>query len=150
MAKNDTVTEDKAAAARAEIANRPRQSVKRLVELYSIVKEAAPDRIDELFGERAGQLEQNVSKVESPIQKAIAKVVETQLNIAVNALTNEDPLNGYANFAFNQEAFDEKTRERKPRVVKSKADKVKDIAASATPEELAELAAALKEMGIEA
>ena len=39
--------------------------------------------------------------------------------ITRKALTNEDPLNGYAGFAFDAEVFAEKTRVKTPRVAKS-------------------------------
>ena len=39
-----------AAATRAEIGNRPRQSVVRLVEHYVTIRDAAPEEVERLFG----------------------------------------------------------------------------------------------------
>lgn len=134
---------------RAEkIRNTPRQSAKRLVEYAAIINEAQPERFDELFGDQADVLRENISKIANPLDAVIEKAVANQVALVEKALANEDPLNGYAHFAFDQEAFDEKIKPRAKRVVKSKTEKVKDIAAGASPEELRQLAAMLAEMGV--
>jgi len=145
MAK--TEKPDAAAQARAEIGNRPRQSVVRFVEHFRTIREAAPDRLEELFGDQIPALEAVADKVKSPIQTAIDKVAEQQVAISVKALTNTDPLNGYAGYRFNEEVFAEKTREKKPRVVKSKVEKAKDLLEGISPEELEELQALLAARG---
>lgn len=128
-----------ALAARAAVASRPRQSVVRFVQLYRTIKEAAPERLEELFGSQIDALEEVADLVDSPIQVAIDKVAATQVELAVKGLTNTDPLNGYAGYTFNRETFDEKTREKKPRTAKSKTEKVADILKDASPEDLAAL-----------
>ena len=154
MAKQDT-TETAApeltAEERAEkIRNTPRQSQKRFVELYAILRDAAPERVSEYFGDQVDVLEANVSKLSTnPVQAAIDKAVEGQVALAIKNLENTDALNGYANFQFDQSAFDEKTKERKPRVTKSKAEKVTDIiSGDLSDEEKLALAEALKAAGI--
>lgn len=150
--KNDTTAPELTAEERAEkIRNTPRQSHKRFVELYAIVKEAAPERLDELFADQVGILEQHVDKVRNPIDVAIEKAVESQVALAEKNLLNTDPLNGYAGFVFDPEAFAEKTKERKPRVTKSKSEKVADALGidGADADQIEALKAALAAAGIE-
>jgi DNA-directed RNA polymerase subunit F len=153
MAPKATTTEsevsEKAAATRAEIGNRPRQSVKRFVEYFNIVNTLAPERVEELFGDQTPIVGAHADEVDNPVIVAREKADAAQLELAVKALQNEDPLNGYAGFVFNEDALAEKLRERKPRVVKTVKEKVQDVLASASPEDLADLAALLKEQGVE-
>lgn len=151
--KNETETatteiSEAAAATRAEIANRPRQSQVRFVEYFSIIREAAPERLTELFGDQVEVLEENVDRIDNPIQAAIEKATEAQLDRAVKALTNDDPKNGYVGFAFDQEVFDAKLAPKKTRVKKSVADKVADDLESATAEDLEALAEMLRAKGL--
>jgi hypothetical protein len=136
-----------AAATRAEIGNRPRQSVVRFIQHYLTIKETSPDLVDELFGNQAeaieAWLEANPDKVVSPIQAAIEKATANQQEISEKALRNEDALNGYAGYVFDSDVADEKTREKKERVVKSKVEKVADLLSGDISDEDA---AALKEL----
>jgi|SRR6478736_7224534 len=143
-----TEISEAAAATRAEIGNRPRQSVKRFVEYFNIISELAPDRLDEFFGDQVPALAEHADEVENPVIEFRKKSDEKQLELAVKALRNEDPLNGYANFVFDAEALAEKLRERKPRVVKTVKEKVEDVIASASPEDLQALAELLKAQGV--
>lgn len=142
-------TEDKAAAAREAIATRPRQSQKRLVEYGAIISTLAPERFDDIFGDSAGAIAEVLDQVENPVIKFRQKSDEAQLALAIRALENTDPQNGYANFAFDAEAFAEKTRVKTPRTKASKVEKAKSLLDGATPEELAELAALLGARGVD-
>ena len=152
--KNDeTVTEsteisEAAAATRAEISIRPRQSVVRLVEHYVTIRDAAPDEVERLFGSQVAELEANADKVRNPIQAAIEKATNDQLERSIKAMENEDELNGYANFAFDQEKFDDKTRERKPRVKRTVAEKAQDLLAEASDDDLKALQELLAARGL--
>ena len=150
-ATEETVTEvsEAAAATRAEIGNRPRQSVKRFVEYFNIISELAPDRVEELFGNQVPAVAEVADRVDNPVIVARTKADEAQLSLAVKALTNEDPLNGYANFVFDAEAFEEKLREKKTRTPKTVVEKAEDIIANAKPEDLQALAELLKAQGVE-
>jgi len=139
---------DAAAATRAEIGNRPRQSVVRLVEHYVTVRDAAPDEVDRLFGSQVDVLEANADKVRNPIQVAIEKATADTLERSIKALENEDALNGYASFVFDQEKFDEKTRVKQPRVKRTVAEKAQDLLAEATDEDLAALQELLAARGL--
>jgi len=154
MARNkqeETTTEvsEAAAATRAAIGTRPRQSPKRLVEYFNIISTLAPDRLEEFFGDQVPAIAAVADRVGNPVEEFRKKSDEKQLELAVKALTNTDPLNGYAGFAFNSEAFEEKMREKKPRKVRTVKEKAEDLLASASPEDLAELAALLKAQGVE-
>jgi hypothetical protein len=144
-----TEVSDKAAETRAAIGTRPRQSVKRLVEYFNIISTLAPERIDELFGDQVPAIAEVADRVDNPVIEFRKKSDENQLKLAVKALTNTDELNGYAGFAFNAEAFEEKLKEKKPRAPKTVKEKAEDLLASASPEDLAELAALLKAQGVE-
>ena len=152
--KNDeTVTEsteisEAAAATRAEIGNRPRQSVVRLVEHYVTIRDAAPEEVERLFGSQVDELEANADKVRNPIQAAIEKATADQLDRSIKAMENEDALNGYANFVFDQEKFDEKTREKKPRVKRTVAEKAQDLLAEASDDDLKALQELLAARGL--
>ena len=148
--ETETVTEisEAAAATRAEIANRPRQSQVRLVEYFAIVREAAPEKLTELFGDQVEVLEENVDRVENPLLAAIQKATDAQVSIAVKALGNDDKQNGYAGFRFDQEAFDAKLAPKKTRVRKTVAEKTEDLLESASTEDLEALAAMLRAKGL--
>ena len=152
MARKDTIEEttvsEAAAATRAEIGNRPRQSQVRLVEYVAILDEAAPGKADELVDpENLAEIRQHTAEVQNPvgaekIEEIVAKHKESQVERAVKALTNDDPLNGYLGFAFDAEVFAEKTRVKEPRAKKSKVEKVQDLLSDISDED----AAALKEL----
>ena len=146
--KNDTTEIDAAAAARAEIGNRPRQSQVRLVEYVAILDSVAPGKADELVApENLAAIREHTSEVANPvgedkIQAIVDKYVSEQEARAVKALTNEDPLNGYAGFVFDAEVFAEKTRVKTPRAKKTKVDKAVELINEISDED----AAALKEL----
>jgi len=119
------------------------------VEYFNIISTLAPDRVEELFGNQTPVVAEVADRVDNPVIVARTKADTAQLDLAVKALTNEDALNGYANFVFDAEAFEEKLRERKPRVVKTVKEKVEDVLASASPEDLQALAELLKAQGVE-
>jgi hypothetical protein len=149
--KQDTTTETvspAAAATRAEIGNRPRQSVVRYVQYYIIVRDTAPDQLDELFGDQVTALEAVADKVTNPIQEAIEKATATQHDLAIKALENDDALVGYANYVFDPEVFAEKTRERQPRVKRTVAEKAQDLLAEASDADLEALRELLAARGI--
>ena len=136
--KNDGPSE-KALATRAEIANRPRQSVVRLVEYFGIIKAGAPDRLDEFWSaEEQAELNAVVGSVSDKLTEAAERARQEQIDRAVHALENTDEKNGYANFAFNAEAFADKTREKKARVKRSPLEKATELL-ELTPEEQAVL-----------
>ena len=141
MAKSTATAEEttlspEAQAARDAVANRPRQSVVRFVELYVIIRDAAPEKLEEYFGSQVDELEAVADKVENKIAKAIETATSNQLEIATKALENSDPLNGYASYVFDPEVFEEKTRVKQPRTKKTVADKAKDLLAEASDEDL--------------
>ena len=152
MARKDTTEEttvsEAAAATRAEIGNRPRQSQVRLVEYVAILDEAAPGKADELVDpENLAEIRQHTAEVPNPvgavkISEVVNKYVESQVDRAVRALTNDDPLNGYAGFVFDAEVFAEKTRVKEPRAKKSKVEKVTELISEISDED----AAALREL----
>jgi hypothetical protein len=143
-----TEVSEAAAATRAEIGNRPRQSVKRFVEHYIVIKETAPDELDRLFGDQQAALEENVDKVDNPVQAAIEKATTELRDRSIKALENEDELNGYAHYVFDQETFDEKTRVKAPRTRKTVAEKATDLLAEASDEDLAALKELLAARGL--
>lgn len=126
MAKTEKSTKT-AEQLREEIANRPRQSVVRLVEYFNIVSELAPERVEEFFGDDVPAIAEVADKVTNPVTVAREKAEAAQLKLAINALTNTDEKNGYANFGFDAEAFAEKTRVKTPRAKKSAVDKVSEV-----------------------
>jgi len=151
--KNDETVEstevsEAAAATRAEIGNRPRQSVKRFVEHYVVIRETSPEDVERLFGDQVDILEENASKIDNPVQTAIEKATAELKDRSIKALENEDPLNGYAGFVFDQEKFDEKTRVKQPRTRKSVAEKATDLLAEASDEDLAALKELLAARGL--
>ena len=152
--KNDeTVTEsteisEAAAATRAEIGNRPRQSVVRLVQHYVTIRDTAPEEVERLFGSQVDELEAVADKVENPVAKAIENATNAQRDRSIAAMENTDELNGYANFAFDQEKFDEKTREKKPRVKRTVAEKAQDLLAEASDDDLKALQELLAARGL--
>lgn len=149
----ETVTETKelspeAEAARLAVATRPRQSVVRFLEYYSIVREVAPDEVERLFGDQAEVLEQHVDEITSPVLKAIEAATQAQLDRAIKALENTDELNGYASFVFDEEKFAEKTAPKKTRARKSPEAKAEDVLTSASDDDLAALAELMKARGL--
>lgn len=139
---------DAAAATRAEIGNRPRQSVVRFVQHYVTIRDAAPEDLDRLFGSQVDALEAVADKVENPITKAIETATAAQVARSIAALENEDALNGYAAYVFDQEIFDEKTREKKPRVKRTITEKAEDLLSEASDAELEALKALLAARGL--
>ena len=154
--KNNTATVEteakelspEAIAAREAVANRPRQSEVRFVEYFKIIEEAAPERLDEFFGDQVYDLREVADKVGNPIQDAIEKAVAGRLELAIKALENTDPLNGYAGHVFDKEKFEEKTRPKTVRTKKTVVDKVESDIANASDEELAAIAELMKARGI--
>src|SRR6187402_1462230 len=120
------ISED-AARVRAEIANRPRQSVTRFVEYFNIISELEPDRLEELFGDQVPVLAEVADQVKNPVIEFRTKSDIAQLELAVNALTNQDEKNGYANYQFDAELFAEKTRPKQPRSKKTFAEKADEL-----------------------
>lgn len=148
MAKSATAEAPKLTAEelREKIANQPRQSQVRKVQYVAILDAAAPGKADELIApDELDAIREVVDKVANPLEAAIAKVTDKQVEIAVTALTNEDEKNGYANFAFDFDAFTEKTRVKTPRARKPVEERI-DINAL-SDEEAATLAALLAQRG---
>jgi hypothetical protein len=151
--KNDTTTEaptaseisEKAAATRAAIGDRPRQSVVRFVQHYITIRETAPDELERLFGDQIEALEEASKSVQNPITVAQEKVAAEASARSIAALENEDEKNGYANYVFDETVFAEKTKERQPRVKRTVAEKAKDLLEGASPEDIAALQALLAE-----
>ncbi|QKY80384.1 hypothetical protein SEA_PABST_26 [Microbacterium phage Pabst] len=158
MARNknteDTVVETEkelspeAIAAREAVASRPRQSVVRFLEYYLIVRDAAPDELERLFGDQVDTLEAHAEAIENPIQKAIETATKAQVDRAVKALENDDELNGYASFVFDEEKFAAKTAPKKERKVRTVAEKAEDLISNASEKDLAVLAEMLKARGL--
>ena len=152
MAKNATTVEAPKRTAeevREAIRNAPRQSQKRLVEYFNILDSAAPDRVSEFFSEEdEAAIRQVAATVRNPIEVAVEKATQAQVELAVKALSNVDEKNGYANFRFNAEDFAAKTAPKQPRVKKSVVDKVESQLETASDEDLEALAALLKARGI--
>lgn len=86
----------------------------------------------------------------STTEAAIQKAIDTKVNAAIRALTNDAPLTGYAGRAFNAEEFAKRVA---PKVKRGRGLSVEEKAArvveQATPEQLEALAALLREKGIE-
>ena len=153
MAKSTATAEEiklspEAQAARDAVANRPRQSVVRFVELYVIIRDAAPEKLEEYFGSQIDELEAVADKVENKIAKAIETATQNQLEIATKALENNDPLNGYASYVFDSEVFEEKTRPKQARVKKTVVDKAQDLLSEATDDDLKALQELLAARGL--
>ena len=125
-----------AAATRAAIGDRPRQSQVRLVSYYVTIRDAKPDLLEELFGGQIDELEAVSAVVVNPIQAAIEKATNDAVARAVHAMTNEDEKNGYANFQFDADVFALKTAEKAPRSKRTVVDKAKDLLAGASDEDL--------------
>ncbi|QDF15936.1 hypothetical protein HWC34_gp26 [Microbacterium phage Alex44] len=137
-----------AIAAREAVASRPRQSVVRFLEYYLIIRDSAPDELDRLFGDQVEVLEVHAAEIDNPIQKAIEAATKAQTERAVKALENDDALNGYANFVFDEEKFAEKTRVKQPRTKKTIAEKAEDLFSNASAEDLDALAEMMKARGL--
>ena len=149
MAKTATPTISEAAAvARDAIASRPRQSQVKLVELFVTISETAPERIEDLFGDQADAIAANVDRVQNKVQTAIERVIADHSARAIALLENTDPQNGYANFAFNQEVFDEKLRPKVGRVKKTAVEKAADLLSEASDDDLEALKALLAARGL--
>lgn len=139
----EKVISDAAAATRAEIANRPRQSVVRKVQYVAILDVTEPGKADELIEpSELAAIREVVGQVENPVVTAREKSDQAQHDLAVKALLNEDEKNGYANFPFSAEAFAEKTKEKTARVRKTVSDKLSNVKAEdVSDEDLAALQA---------
>lgn len=126
-----------AAATRAAIADRPRQSQVRLVEHYVTIRDSGVEGALDEFWSAAEQaeLESNASKVRNPIADAVEKATREQVDRSLAALRNDDEKNGYANYAFDQTVFDEKTKEKTPRTRKSPVDKAAEALNAVVSEE---------------
>ena len=154
MAKTTAPAEDvkelspEALAAREAVANRPRQSVVRFVELYVIIRDAAPEKLEEYFGSQIDELEAVADKVENKIAKAIETATSNQLEIATKALENNDPLNGYASYVFDEAVFEDKTKPKVARVKKTVVDKAQDLLSEATDDDLKALQELLAARGL--
>ena len=153
MAKSTATAEEttlspEAQAARDAVANRPRQSVVRFVELYNIIRDAAPEKLDEYFGSQVEELEAVSDRVENKITKAIETATQNQLEIATKALENNDPLNGYASYVFDPEVFEEKTKPKVARVKKTVVDKAQDLLSEASEDDLKALQELLAARGL--
>jgi len=155
VTSDDTYTDETpavseaAAATRAAIADRPRQSVIRYVQYFVTIKETAPERLEEFFTpEEIDELEGVAEAVSNPVQDAVEKATAAQLDQAVRALTNEDEKNGYAHYTFDSEIFAEKTRVKNPRSRKSVTEKVEDVLAGASEEDIAALKELLAARGL--
>ncbi|QFG04946.1 hypothetical protein SEA_MOLEFICENT_24 [Microbacterium phage Moleficent] len=152
--KNDTEStataevSEAAAATRAAVATRPRQSVVRFVQHFVTIRDTAPEELDRLFGDQQEALAEVADQVENPVQAAIEKVTAEQRDRSIKALENEDELNGYAAYVFDKETFEEKTREKKPRVKRTVAEKATDLLAEASDEDLAALREMLAARGL--
>ncbi|QJD51274.1 hypothetical protein SEA_ALOEVERA_25 [Microbacterium phage AloeVera] len=151
--KKDTTTETvelspEARAAREAVATRPRQSVVRYVQHYVTIRDTAPEEVERLFGSQVEELEAVAAQVENPVQTAIEKATNDQRDRSIKALENEDELNGYANYVFNKETFDEKTREKKPRVKRTVAEKAEELISEASDDDLKALQALLAARGL--
>ncbi|QNN98072.1 hypothetical protein SEA_FEDE_24 [Microbacterium phage Fede] len=147
-AQTEAEISEAAAATRAEIGNRPRQSQVRLVQHYVTIRDTSPEDVERLFGSQADALEAVADKVENPVQKAIETATAAQKERSIKAMENDDALNGYANFLFNQEVFDEKTRVKAPRKVRTFEEKSAELVTEASDEDLAALAEMLKARGL--
>ena len=153
MAKSTATAEEttlspEAQAARDAVANRPRQSVVRFVELYVIIRDAAPEKLEEYFGSQIDELEAVADKVENKIAKAIETATSNQLEIATKALENNDPLNGYASYVFDEAVFEEKTKPKVARVRKTVVDKAQDLLSEASEDDLKALQELLAARGL--
>ena len=153
MAKSTATTEEiklspEAQAARDAVANRPRQSVVRFVELYVIIRDAAPEKLEEYFGSQIDELEAVADKVENKIAKAIETATSNQLEIATKALENNDPLNGYASYVFDEAVFEDKTKPKVARVKKTVVDKAQDLLSEASDDDLRALQELLAARGL--
>ncbi|QDF16977.1 hypothetical protein SEA_YELLOWPANDA_25 [Microbacterium phage YellowPanda] len=156
MAKKNTDTVEtetkelspEAQAAREAVASRPRQSVVRFLEYFLIVRDTAPDEIDRLFGDQVSVLEAHADEIENPITKAIETATKAQLDRAIKALENDDELNGYASFVFDEEKFAEKTRPKQARTKKTIVEKADDLFSNASQEDLDALAEMMKARGL--
>ena len=149
MAKTATPpVSEAAAAARDAIASRPRQSQVKLVELFVTISETAPERIKGLFGDQADAIAANVDRVQNKVQTAIERAIADHSARAIALLENTDPQNGYANFVFDQEVFDEKLRPKVGRVKKTTVEKAADLLSEASDDDLEALKALLAARGL--
>jgi len=151
-APEETATEqelsDKAAQVRAEISSRPRQSVTRYVEYFNIINELAPERLEELFGEQVPDIAAVSDQVKNPVIEFRAKSDVAQLELALNALTNEDEKNGYALYTFDAELFADKTKPKVGRKIRTIEQKVDDLFSKISDEDALALAELLKARGL--
>ena len=143
-----TELSEKAIAVREAIANRPRQSVTRYVEYFNIISELAPEQLDDLFGEEVPVLAAVADQVKNPVIEFRTKSDIAQLELAVNALSNTDEKNGYANYQFDAELFAEKTRPKVGRSKKTIEQKVDDLFSKISDEDAQALAELLKARGL--
>jgi hypothetical protein len=144
-----TTVSEAAAATRAAIGDRPRQSQVRLVEYFRTIRDHAADRLDEFWSaEEQDALNAVADKVEDKVQIAATKAEQDVIDRAIKNLENHDEKNGYANFAFDPEVFELKTKEKTPRTRRSPADKVAEALTNITPEQEAELLALLQSRGL--
>jgi len=139
---------EKAKQVRDEIANRPRQSVTRYVEYFNIINELAPERLEELFGSQVPDLAAVSDQVKNPVIEFRAKSDVAQLELALNALTNEDEKNGYATYTFDADLFAEKTKPKAQRVKKTFAEKADDLLSKISDEDAQALAELLAARGL--
>jgi len=85
----------------------------------------------------------------SSTDAAIQRAIDTKVEAAVRALTNDAPLTGYAGRAFDAETFAKKVTPKAGRTRLSPEQKAAKVVENATPEQLDALAALLREKGIE-
>lgn len=110
-------------------------------ELEGLVDEAVVNEVTAAI-EAAGEL------FASTTEAAIERAIKTKVEAAVKALSNDDPLNGYATRVFDPEVFAKKVQPKVKRERLSPEKKVEKIVESASPEMLEALKRLLESKGL--
>lgn len=150
MAKNQPKTVEEV---RADIANINRTSDVAQADYVYTLLQYAPEKLDDIVDpDTVGMIENAIAKAgdhfTSSTEAAVQKTINTKVEAAVRALTNDAELTGYAGRVFNAETFAKKVAPKEGRKRLSPQDKAARVVEDASPEQLEALAALLKERGI--
>ena len=149
MVKKNT----QAAAARPDVSKVNRTSEVAMADYIHTLVQHAPERLDGIVDPATvkateAAIAEAGDRFTSTTDRAIQRAIETKVEAAVRALTNEDELNGYAGRAFNAEVFAKKVAPKTGRRKLSPEERAARTVEQATPEQLDALAELLKARGL--
>jgi len=148
MAKNTAV------ATAPDIANINRTSDVAQADYVFTLLTYAPERLEDIVDPgTVGEIENAIAEAgelfKSTTEVAVQRAIDTKVEAAVRALTNDAELTGYAGRSFDAEVFAKKVAPKVGRARLSPEEKAAKVIEEASPEQLDALAALLAARGIE-